>query len=87
MPGMDSIATLREMKNRHPIAEVIMLTGHATVEAAIEGMKLGAFDCLMKPCDMDELTAKVKEAKAKKDIHQAKIMEATGKELLKRREI
>jgi DNA-binding NtrC family response regulator len=75
------------MKNRHPMGEVIMLTGHATVESAIEGMKLGAFDYLMKPCDIDELTAKVKEAKAKRHIHQAKIMEAAGKELLRRRVI
>jgi DNA-binding NtrC family response regulator len=87
MPGMDGIATLREIKNRHPITEVIMLTGHATVESGIEGMKLGAFDYLMKPCDIDDLTAKVKEAKTKRDIHQAKIVEATGKELLRKRGI
>jgi DNA-binding NtrC family response regulator len=87
MPGMDGIATLREMKNQHPMIEVIMLTGHATVESAIEGMKLGAFDYLMKPCDIDELTAKVEEAKTKKDAHQSKIMEATGKELLGKRGI
>jgi len=50
---MDGIETLREIKRRHPLVEVVMLTGHATVETAIEGMKLGAFDYLMKPCDMD----------------------------------
>jgi len=85
MPGMDGIATLREIKNRHPMTEVIMLTGHATVESAIEGMKLGAFDYLMKPCDMDELVAKVEEAKTKKRDQQAKIIEAAGKELRGRR--
>jgi DNA-binding NtrC family response regulator len=58
MPGMDGIATLREIKKAHPITEVIMLTGHATVESAMEGMKLGAYDYLMKPCDVDELVPK-----------------------------
>jgi DNA-binding NtrC family response regulator len=85
MPGMDGIATLREIRNNHPIAEVIMLTGHATVESAIEGMKLGAFDYLMKPCDMDELVAKVEEARIKKRVHQERIMEASGRELRGRR--
>lgn len=73
MPGMDGIETLREIKKEYPLVEVIMLTGHATVESAIEGMKLGAFDYLMKPCDIDQLMAKVKEAKAKKNQNEAKI--------------
>ena len=55
MPGMDGIQTLREIKARHPLVEVIMLTGHANVEVAIEGMKLGAFDYLMKPVKIDDL--------------------------------
>jgi len=85
MPGMDGITTLRSIKIENPIVEVIMLTGHATVESAIEGMRLGAFDYLMKPCEVDELLAKVGEAAAKKRAHQEKILEATGKELLRRR--
>ena len=55
MPGMDGIETLGEIRKKFPLVEVIMLTGHATVETGIEGMKLGAFDYLMKPCDMDVL--------------------------------
>ncbi|NIR14827.1 MAG: response regulator, partial [Desulfobacterales bacterium] len=51
MPGMDGIETLQEIKQQHPLAEVIMLTGHATIETAILGMRLGAFDYLMKPCE------------------------------------
>jgi DNA-binding NtrC family response regulator len=66
MPGMDGIEVLREIKKRHPLVEVIMLTGYATVESAIEGMKLGAFDYLMKPCDIEQLISKVREAAARK---------------------
>jgi DNA-binding NtrC family response regulator len=76
MPGMDGIETLRAIKKAHPMVEVIMLTGHATVETGIDGMKLGAFDYLMKPCDIDQLLKKVQEAKAKKDSHNEKITQA-----------
>jgi DNA-binding NtrC family response regulator len=84
MPGMDGIEALREIKRAHPLVEVIMLTGHATVETAIEGMKLGAFDYLMKPCEVETLLAKVGEAKAKKRQHEQKIMEARLKEITTR---
>jgi len=76
MPGMDGLETLKEIKKRHPLKEVIMLTGHATVETAIEGMKLGAFDYLMKPCELDVLIAKVREAAKKKHDHDLKIEQA-----------
>jgi len=85
MPGMDGIQTLREIKSKHPLIEVIMLTGHATVESAIEGLKLGAFDYLMKPCDMDQLVSKVVEASAKKRQHEDKIVEARMKAITLRR--
>jgi DNA-binding NtrC family response regulator len=81
MPGMDGIETLREIKKLAPLVEVIMLTGHATVETAIEGMQLGAFDYLMKPCDISQLVEKVKQAYAKKKSHENKIMEARLKEI------
>jgi DNA-binding NtrC family response regulator len=55
MPGMDGIDALREIKRRFPMVEVIMLTGHATVESAIDGMQSGAFDYLIKPTDIAEL--------------------------------
>jgi len=85
MPEMDGIATLKEIKRHFPLAEVIMLTGHATVETGIEGMKLGAFDYLMKPCDIDILLAKVKESAAKKRSHENKILAARLKEITSRR--
>ena len=85
MPGMDGNETLKEIKRRYPLVEVIMLTGHATVESGIDGMKLGAFDYLMKPCDMDQLISKVKEAVAKKRQHEDKIIEARMKEITSRR--
>ena len=73
MPGMDGIETLQAIKSRHPLVEVIMLTGHASMEAAIEGMEKGAFDYLMKPMDMDELLYKAEDAFKKKSIHEGKI--------------
>ena len=66
MPVMDGIKTLKNIKKRSPLIEVIMLTGNATIELAIDGMKLGAYDFLMKPCDIGELVAKVEEATNKK---------------------
>ena len=81
MPGMDGIETLIEIKKSFPLVEVIMLTGHATVETAIDGMKLGAFDYLMKPCDIDTLVTKVNEAVEKKRKHDEKIIEARMKEI------
>jgi DNA-binding NtrC family response regulator len=84
MPGMDGIETLAEIKKRFPLVEVIMLSGHADVESAIDGMKQGAFDYLMKPCDMDQIVAKVTEAAVKKRQHEEKIIQARIKEITSR---
>ncbi len=82
MPGMDGLDTLLEIKKASPLTEVIMLTGHGTVESAIDGMKLGAYDYLMKPCDIEQLVSKVQEAAGKKQDHEAKIRDAKVKEAL-----
>ena len=82
MPGMNGIETLAKIRDQFPLTEVIMLTGHATVESAIEGMKLGAFDYLMKPCEIEQLMAKVQEAANKKRDHEEKIREARVREAL-----
>ena len=84
MPGMDGIQTLEEIKRRFPITEVIMLTGHATVESAIEGMKLGALDYPMKPCDMEQLVFKVEAAARRRRSHEEKIIQARMKEITSR---
>ncbi len=73
MPGMDGIQTLREIKKQNPLVEVIMLTGHASVEVAIEGMQLGAFDYLMKPINIDDLLYKIQDAQKKKSLQEEKI--------------
>ena len=85
MPVMDGMTTLKEIKSRYPLVEVIMLTGHATVESGIEGMKMGAFDYLMKPCDMDQLLVKVEDAAKHKRQHEQKIMDARVKAITLRR--
>jgi DNA-binding NtrC family response regulator len=76
MPGMDGIATLKEIKRRHPLVEVIMLTGHGTFESAVEGLKCGATDYLTKPSDIGELLVKVEEAFEKKQGLEEKIRRA-----------
>jgi DNA-binding NtrC family response regulator len=81
MPGMDGVDVLREMKRKWPLVEVIMLTGHASIESGIEGMKLGAFDYIIKPMDIDDLVDKMRKAFEKKSNHQEKIRQAKIKEL------
>ena len=73
MPGMDGIEVLREIKKEYPLVEVVMLTGHPSIEVAIECMELGAFDYLMKPMDIDELLYKIEDAYKKKAIQEEKI--------------
>ena len=65
MPGMDGLETLREVKTLRPDIEAIILTGYPSVEGALEGMRLGAYEFLAKPCDIDELHGRVMEALAR----------------------
>ncbi len=62
MPGMNGIETLAEIKKINPMVEVIILTGHASVDAAVDIMKLGGYDYLLKPCSVDELMEKIDAA-------------------------
>jgi DNA-binding NtrC family response regulator len=84
MPGMDGITTLKEIKNRFPLVEVIMLTGHGTTESAVEGMKLGAFDYLLKPAYFEDLTAKLEAARKRKDEQEERVRRAEAKLLLRK---
>jgi DNA-binding NtrC family response regulator len=79
MPGMDGVATLKAIKSRYPLVEVIMLTGHATVESAVDGLKSGATDYLMKPADLDELIKKAEEAFEKRQRLEEKIRVAQAR--------
>lgn len=85
MPGRDGIETLQELKRLKPLVEVIMLTGHGTVQTAIQGMKLAAYDYLMKPTDTAELVDKITKAHGKKKEHEDRIRQAEVDSLVKRR--
>jgi DNA-binding NtrC family response regulator len=83
MPGMDGIDVLKEIKKQFPLTEVIMLTGHATVESAVDGLKAGATDYLMKPADIDDLIAKAGEAFEKRMRLEEKIRMAQSRRYMK----
>jgi DNA-binding NtrC family response regulator len=65
MPGLDGLECMAEMKKVQPQLEVIILTGHASLNAGLIGMKKGAFDYCLKPVDFDELLEKVILAREK----------------------
>jgi two-component system, OmpR family, response regulator len=73
MPGMDGMTALREIKRRWPCVEVIILTGHGSVESGIQGMQLGAFDYAMKPIMINELQEKISEAFERKLIQEERL--------------
>jgi DNA-binding NtrC family response regulator len=73
MPDLDGIEATQMIKNDHPLIEIILLTGHASLEASLEGMKRGAFDYLLKPVNIDELVYKIEDAHEKKRLQEDKI--------------
>jgi DNA-binding NtrC family response regulator len=62
MPGLSGLETLAEIKRRHPGIEVILLTGHADIDASIKGVSLGAFEFLVKPVEIEELHYRIEDA-------------------------
>jgi len=74
MPGMDGVQTLKALKDLAPEIEVIMLTGHASLDSGTQAMRCGAFDYLMKPCDIDNLIEKIKEAHEVETIRQHPVL-------------
>jgi two-component system response regulator CpxR len=85
MPGMDGVATLKEIKQFNPILEVIMLTGNATVDSAVEGMRLGAYDYLMKPTETKDLLEKIVKAYKRKTEQEERIRQAEIERIMQRR--
>jgi DNA-binding NtrC family response regulator len=83
MPGMDGITALKEIKRLFPLVEVIMLTGHATVDSAVEGLHSGATDYLMKPTDVNDLIKKAEEAFEKRQKLEEKIRVAKTRRFMK----
>jgi len=76
MPGKDGLVVLQEIKEAYPLVEVIMLTGHATVPSAVEGIQHGAYDYLMKPCSFEDLNTKIAESVELKSEHEEEAVEA-----------
>jgi DNA-binding NtrC family response regulator len=76
MPGMDGISTLKRIRQAHPLVEVILLSGKATLETAIEGMQMGAFEYLTKPCETEHMTSKINEAYLRKFAQEERIRKA-----------
>lgn len=73
MPGRDGIEILREIKERMPLSEVVILTGHASVESGINGIKYGAFDYLMKPIDLEVLFERLNAANEHRQVQLVKL--------------
>ena len=83
MPGMSGIETLKRIRSENPDVQIIMLTGHGSVEKGIEAMKAGAIDFLEKPADLNKIMEKISEAKRKRIILFEKKHEEHIKEILK----
>lgn len=73
MPKMNGIETLREIKKKSPLVEVIMLTGHGSVESGIQGLQLGAFNYVMKPVPLNELLKQMTQAYERKLIEEDRV--------------
>jgi len=82
MPGIDGLDALQRIKRRRPDIQVVLLTGHATVEKGVEAIKLGALEFLEKPVDLASLTDAIHKAKATKMVLVEKETEERIKEIL-----
>ena len=83
MPGMDGEKTLEALKSEHPSMEVVILTGHGSVDSAVECTKIGAWSYLQKPCELDRLLSVLIDAYKKKVMNKMNIEEQRMDELLR----
>jgi len=72
MPGMDGLATMHEMRKLGLFTEVLVLTGHGSIDTALEAIQLGAYDYLTKPCEIAELVSKIEAALERKSAKEKK---------------
>ena len=84
MPGLDGMETLKRIKAKHPIVEVILLTGHGAIDTAVDGMKSGAFDYLLKPAEHEELLEKLRGAQKRKIEQEERIRKAEARSMIRR---
>jgi DNA-binding NtrC family response regulator len=84
MPEMNGIEALKVIKEKNPEMQIILLTGHATVEKTVEAMKAGAMDLIEKPADLDALSEKIKNAHNKKALFVTKKDQDRVIEMLKK---
>ena len=82
LPGTDGFGVLRAARQIHADVGVLMITGHASVESAVDGLKFGAFDYVMKPIDIPDLLVKIEEGYEKKKEHNEKIRAAKVSEII-----
>ena len=83
MPGKDGITVLKAIKDAHAVVEVILLTGHGTIDTAVEGLKSGAFDYVQKPARFEELLGKLEAARDRKAEHETRIRRAEARSLMR----
>jgi DNA-binding NtrC family response regulator len=72
MPGMDGIATLKEIRKLDLLTEVVILTGHGSMDTAFKAIEMGAYDYVTKPCEIADLVAKIEAALARKKVKEEK---------------
>jgi DNA-binding NtrC family response regulator len=80
---MDGISVLKTIKSDHPVVEVILLTGHGTIDTAVDGLKSGAFDYVQKPARFEELLEKLEAARNRKSEHEGRIRRAEARSLMR----
>lgn len=85
MPGMSGIEALKRIRSENPDVQIIILTGHGTIEKSVEAVKEGAIDFLEKPADLNKIMEKIAQAKEKKVVLIEKKHEAHVKEILEKK--